>query len=292
MSLIDPAVERYDAIAKHRGSPKMRTVTVAGLLLISLSGLALGFAFGLLAGELRHSVIDSVFDDRDTMIESRLFVMPALMTTGIFGLIAGLAGYYWAGRRYLGGEHPWPLPAPVGVVAVTLGFSAATLTWLAPLKVGTQVDPTFGHDQAWGWGSWIAYRMDLWIPLLLALASFTVIRWAVQTVRARVLARRERDRLLVEGVRVPGDLVDVRVQVSSDGDGSSRVIGATVTVRYLDHAHQQRWVERFTPDAALQVGPGGAVVLYDRDQPGADQLIFVAFRREPLPSDWIGARVG
>ena len=290
MSLIDPAVSRNESLRKQQGQQRMLTLGLTALAIIGIAALASGAAMSALFDEMRHGTIDSIFDDRQTLIEGHMFLLPAGVTFGIMGVLGGVALYVWAITRYLGGETPWLLPAPVGVVGFTIGYTALVPAWTGPLEVGKRVDPSFGHDRDWGWGSWILYSSAVWVPLLLLAISAVVVLWAKRTSQARVALRAERDRLLVEGMRVPGDATEVRVHMSNDDTGSSRPAGATVTVRYLDAQSRPRWVERFTRSTELQVGPAAVEVLFDPLRPDEAKSVFVAFRREPLPSDWIGPK--
>ncbi|RNL64350.1 hypothetical protein EFK50_07430 [Nocardioides marmoriginsengisoli] len=272
------------------GNQRLLMIGTTALIALGAAAVFAGATGSMLVDEMRHGVIDSIFDDRRALAERHPYLLPAGVIAAVLGGLAGLPLYTWAITRYRGGERPWLLPAPVAVLGFTAGFIAVVPAWTGPLKVGTRVDPTFHHDRDWGWASWVAYAAPVWVPVLLLAGSALTVRWAVQSARARAASVRERDRLLLHGARVAGEVTEVRVHLSSDDTGSSRPAGATVTVRYPDSEGQNRWVTRYTRSTDLRVGAGAVEVLFDPLRPDEESSIFVAFQREPLAADWIGAK--
>lgn len=289
MSTTDPATRRHRDVAGQRGNRTQLWLGMLGLTLVALGAAALGVGASLLVEDLRHGVIDDVFDDRTVRMESHPGALPALTFGGIGCLLFGVWTYRRAIHRFRGGELPWPLPGAVGLLAFSVGFIALVPSWLAPLDVGRSIDPVFDESTPWGTGSWILYRAPIWLPVLLVAASLLAAWCSWHAHRTRSALATERDRLLATGRRVPGTVRDVAVRTSSNDVGGRTVVGALVTVAFSDASGTVRSLERFLPGTAAEVARiRDADVLYDPLRPEASTSTFVALRRPALPGDWIG----
>jgi hypothetical protein len=98
----------------------------------------------------------------------------------------------------------------------------------------------------------------------------------------------DRNRLLTEGRKVPGAITDVSIRTSQNDQGHRSVVGADVVVKFTDLQGTDRWVTRRAENRSAIPTSDTALVLFDPLRPEADDLIFVAFEPDPLPSDWIG----
>lgn len=193
MSVTDPVVARRERRRRFEGRPAALLTAIGASALAVACAAALGIMIGDLAEDMRHSVIDSVFDDRES-------------------------------------------------------------------------GPTF-----WGLGT----------PALVVVGAL------VRNRRLRA-QRMLRTRLLTDGRRAPGTMTHVAPRTTTNDVGQRTVIGATVDVRFTDDDGVERRVSRFTTERNLTPGPGGAEVLYDPLDPAEERSIFVAFVRDPLPSEWVG----
>ncbi|OXM50515.1 hypothetical protein [Amycolatopsis alba] len=281
MNTVDPERARYDRVERLRGDRRL----LVGAILASVVALACGFVtghgFGELLGQLRTMAIDSVFDDRGDGEP------PYGPVWGTFGLLGALAAGSLAGaaaRRYQGRPSGPVFPAVLVLAASTLGVWDSSRGWLPPLAVGTAVDPVFHRDEKWGFWAWLLYYADRWAPALLFVLTSLVLWYAAGVSRRYAEMVRTRDRLLREGRRVPAAIVEVKVRLSGDESGT-RVVGADVTVSFLDLAGVRHWVTRRTRDTTIAT----AVVLFDPVSPGDDKKIFVALRRHPTLGDWLPA---
>lgn len=289
MSATDPAVARRERIRRFEGRPAPLVSAIGAAALAVACAVALGIMIGDLAEDIRHSVIDSVFDDRESGPTFWGLGTPAyLWILGTFGLLGSTALANWSIRAYRGGEQPPAVLAPAlcAVVATTIVVGATR--WLEPLAVGTRVDPVFHEDLPWNAGAWVAYAADVWFPVVVVIVAVLVIAGAVDHNRGLRAQRMRRTRLLKEGRRAPGTMTHVAPRTATNDVGQRTVIGATVDVRFTDDNGVERRVSRFTTERNLTPGVGGVEVLYDPLDPADERSVFVAFVRDPLPSEWVG----
>jgi hypothetical protein len=286
---MDPAAVRRAKQERYVGRPGVLVgAVVFAVLQVACAGV-LGVGIGVMADFVRHSIIDSVFDDREVFPS---FWGPAtmviLLVVGTFGLMAAAVVSSMMMQRYRGGEKQPSILAPVGAVAVAIAVTIHAQTWTEPLDVGTQIDPAFQTNEDWGVFSWIAYYANIWVPALLIAIAALVVRYAIKRNRRLRLQIANRNRLLTEGRRVVGTITEVTVVTSQDSDGHRTTVGADITVKFTDANGTDRWVKRRSTDRSAMPGPGVAMVLFDPLQPGDEDLIFVAFTADPTPTDWIG----
>jgi hypothetical protein len=286
---MDPAAVRRAKQERYVGRPGVLAgAIVFAVLLVACAGV-LGVGIGVIANFLRHSVIDSVFDDREVF---PTFWGPAtagiVLGVGIIGLGVAAAFASMFMQRYRGGEKQPSVLAPLGVVAVAIAITIHAQTWTEPLEVGTQIDPSFQTDEDWGVFSWIAYYANIWVPALAIAIAVLVVRYAIRYNRRLRLQTANRNRLLTEGRRVAGTITEVTIVTSQNSEGHKTTVGADIVVKFTDANGTDRWVKRRSTDRSAMPGPGVAMVLFDPLQPGDEDLIFVAFTAEPTPIDWIG----
>ncbi|MEV6413188.1 hypothetical protein [Kribbella sp. NPDC051718] len=289
MSTVDPAAERRAKQQRYVGQPGMLVAAVVFAVVQVGCAAVLGLGIGAMADFIRHSIIDSVFDDRDVFPD---FWGPATMgialTVGIIGTIAaaGLSSMFL--QRYRGGEKQPSVLAPIGLVAVAVAVTIHAQSWTEPLEVGTQIDPSFHTDEDWGVFSWIAYYADIWLPALLIVIAVLVVWYAIKYNRRLRLQIANRNRLLTQGRRVAGTITQVTVVTSQNSEGHKTTVGADIVVKFTDANGTDRWVKRRSTNRSAMPGPGVALVLFDPLQPGDENSIFVAFTADPTPPDWIG----
>lgn len=289
MSTVDPAAQRRAKQQRYVGQPGVLAAAVVFAVLQVACAAVLGVGISVMAGFIRHSIIDSVFDDRDVFPD---FWGPATMgivlTVGIVGTLVSAAVSSSFMGRYRGGEKQPSVLAPFGAVAIAVAVTVHAQTWTEPLEVGTQIDPTFHTDEDWGVFSWIAYYANIWVPaLVIALAAYLVL-WAIRHNRRLRAQIANRNRLLTEGRRVAGTITEVTVVTSQNSEGHRTTVGADIVVKFTDANGTDRWVKRRSTNRSAMPGPGVALVLFDPLQPGNEDSIFVAFTAEPTPPEWIG----
>ncbi|MDX6282984.1 MAG: hypothetical protein QOH03_4055 [Kribbellaceae bacterium] len=289
MSTVDPAAVRRAKQERYVGRPGVLAWAIAFAALQVACAALLGIGISAMANFIRHSIIDSVFDDRDVFPS---FWGPATMGTvlmvGIVGTVAAAAVSSMFIQRYRGGEKQPSVFAPVGAVAVAIAVTIHAQTWTEPLDVGTQIDPTFNTNQDWGAFSWIAYYANIWLPALVIALALFLVWWSIKYNRRLRLQIANRNRLLTEGRRVVGTITEVTVVTSQNSEGHKTTVGADIVVKFTDLSGTDRWVKRRSTNRSAMPGPGVAMVLFDPLQPGDEDLIFVAFTADPMPADWIG----
>lgn len=292
MKLEDPVVERRERRRRLEGRPALLALIIVAVVVATGCAVALGIMIGATAEDIRHSIIDSVFDERES---GPVFWGPAtpgvLWILATFGLLGSAASASWAIDAYRGGERtPVVLvPALAAVVVTVVAIDAPS--WLEPLQVGIRVDPVFHHDVPWNAGSWVAYTANVWLPVLLIVAVAGGIVVVVVHNRRLHEQRMLRTRLLREGegVRVPGVLVGVTARTATNDVGQRSVVGATVEVRFTDAAGVRHRVSRSTRRRDVLSGGIVVEVLYDPARPDDESAVFLAFDRDPTPAEWVGA---
>ncbi|WP_022892636.1 hypothetical protein [Agromyces subbeticus] len=292
MKLEDPVAERRERRRRLEGRPALLALIIVAVVVATGCAVALGIMIGATAEDIRHSIIDSVFDDRES---GPVFWRPAtpavLWILATFGLLGSAASASWAIDAYRGGERtPVVLAPALAAVVVTVVAIDAT-SWLEPLQVGTRVDPVFHHDVPWNAGSWVAYTANVWLPVLLIVAvAAGLVVVAVHNRRLRE-QRMLRTRLLRdgEGDRVPGMLVGVTARTATNDVGQRSVVGATVEVRFTDAAGVGHRISRSTRRRDVLSGGIAVEVLYDPARPDDERAVFLAFDRDPTPAEWVGA---
>ncbi|RXZ47469.1 hypothetical protein ESP57_12995 [Agromyces fucosus] len=290
MTIADPVVARRERRRRLEGRPAVLALIVVAVVVAMGCAVALGIMIGATVEDIRHSIIDSVFDERES---EPTFWGPAttaiLWILGTFGLLGSAAAASWSLDAYRGGERT-PVVLVPALSAIVVAVVAIDATgWLEPLRVGTRVDPVFHHDVPWDAGSWVAYTADLWLPVLLILAVAGGIVVVAVHNRRLLEQRRLRTRLLREGRRVPGTIVGTTARTATNDVGQRSVIGATVDVRYTDHAGVGHRLSRSIRRRDVLAGGFSVEVLYDPARPGDDDAVFLAFDRDPDPSEWVGA---
>jgi hypothetical protein len=290
MSIADPVVERRERRRRREGRPALLALIIVAVIVAVGCAVAIGIMIGATVEDIRHSIIDSIFDDRQS---EPMFWGPAtsgiLWVLGTFGLLGSAATASWAIDAYRGGERT-PVVLVPALSAVVVAVVAIDATgWLEPLRVGTRVDPEFHHDVPWNAGSWVAYTADIWLPVLLVIALAAGIVVVAVHNRRLLEQRRLRTRLLREGGRVPGRIVGMVARTATNDVGQRSVVGATVDVRYTDTAGIEHRLRRSIRRRDVLAGGFAVEVLYDPARPGDDETVFLAFDRDPDPSEWIGA---
>ncbi|EMD24746.1 hypothetical protein [Amycolatopsis azurea] len=281
MNTVDPERARHDRLERLRGDRRLLVAAVLASMVTLACGFVAGHGFGELLEQFRTMAIDSVFDDRG---DGEPPYGPVWGTFGFLGCLAagGLAGA--AARRYQGRPSAPAFLAVPALAASTLGIWESSRGWLPPLAVGTAVDPVFHEDEKWGFGAWLMYYADRWAPALLFVLTALVSWYAVRASRRYAEMVRTRDRLLRHGRRAPAEIVEVKLRLTGDESGT-RVVGANVTVSFLDLSGVRHWATRRTRDTTIAT----AEVLFDPVSPDDDKKIFVALRRHPTLGDWLPA---
>lgn len=285
MSTIDPAEARRRRAGQGPGRERLaRRASVC-----HVAGFAGAVVLGLGAALLVDTLRSGVIMPAGSYDELVLWLLPL----SLFGGLSGPLLLTYASdleRRSRGRMHASGMAPFLGVGAVTLGVVVAVVAlWSRPPAVGHTPDPFTDDAPAdWGFGSWLLYTAQWWLPALLVTATVALLLQWRQSERRAATAATTRDRLLATGARTTGVVTDVRVLISTDSEGSRSVSGAIGTVRFRG-AGVDRWVERRTRDASTVVVGAPVEVLYDPADAGAEEAIFVAFVRDPAPSEWIPA---
>lgn len=81
----------------------------------------------------------------------------------------------------------------------------------------------------------------------------------------------------------------VAARTATNDVGQRVVVGATVDVRFTDAAGVGHRLSRSTGRRDVLTGGLTVEVLYDPARPDDDRAVFLAFDRDPLPAEWIGA---
>ncbi|MFT4286145.1 hypothetical protein [Nocardioides sp.] len=288
MSTVDPVEARRQRAGDGAGRARLARRARWCYLLGTAASVLLGIGMALLFDTVRSVTIMPV----DYFPRSIMYALPGSIMGGFVGPVL-LVHASELERRSRGRMHGSGLAAFLGFAAVTVGVVIAVLAWWSrPAVVGRTPD-SFGDSAPaqWGFGSWLLYTASWWLPALFAVvAVIFLLAWRTAERRAAA-AVALRDSLLVHGARTTGMVVDVRVLISTSSEGDRSVSGAIGTVRYVGGG-VDRWVERRTRDAATVVTGAPAEVLYDPADPGNEERIFVAFVRDPAPSEWIPAPPG
>jgi hypothetical protein len=289
MNTTDPAAVRRQRQQRYTGNPSILAAAIAGATLKVVCGFVLGLAIGASVDLLRHSIIDSVFDDR---LAYPTYWRPAtfgiLFVIGAIGLAAASTVSSKLIDLYRGGEKQPVLLTPLAFCAIAAGIVADAVTWLEPLEVGTTLDPAFHHDKPWSAFGWIMYYADIWFPVLAILVALAVVGYSIKHNRRLRQQIADRIRLLAEGSRVEGTITEVTIRTSQNDQGHRSIVGADITVKFTDPLGVDHWVKRLSRNRSAMPGPGFAEVLFDPQRPEVDELIFVTFERDPGPGDWIG----
>lgn len=262
---------------------------IIGAVAQAVCAFVLGRGIGALVEVLRHTFTDSVFDER---VPYPTYWGPA--TIGILLVVGGIgmvvaAGVTWSlVDRYRGGEKRPALLAPLGVSAVAAGVVVDSRSWIKPLEVGTKVDTAFHTDESWSVFGWIAYYADIWFPALLVVIAVLFVVFGIKHNRRLKQQIADRTRLLTEGRRVEGEITEVTIRTSQNDQGQRTIVGADIVVKFADAHGTDRWVTRRSNDRSAMPGTGYAEVLFDPMRASEEDLIFVAFHRDPAPGDWIG----
>jgi len=291
MSIVDPVALRRKNRYERAGRRGFLVAAVGGAVVMAVAAFLLGLAVGWLAGDFRHMLINSVFDDRERM---PTYWGPAtlglLWSVGIFGVMVSALVTLWLIDAYRGDERPLLLLPPLGLCGVAAGVVVDSQRWLAPLKVGMEVDPVLSHeDKPWDVFAWAAYYSQIWFPILAVVLAALVVLGSFRFNRRVGRQIAERTRLLRDGRRTKGRITDVALRTSTNDQGQRSVVGADVVVNYTDNQGIERWVTRRSRDHAIMSGSGSAQVLYDPLWVDDDNLVFVSFHPDPYPPEWIGA---
>ena len=283
MSTVDPQQVRREREARYRGSTTALTMTVVGAVLVVAAGAVGGLAFSGFVLRVRTAMVNSVFSDSPDP-DPHLWAAPvAVVVTLVAVGVHTRWNHRWSGRTTdLVGPGPLPLWL-VGATACT--WWATTTQWPAPDRVGVAVDPTFGHDETWGAGTWIWYASVWWLPGLFTVVTVLALV-AGGTTRIGAGARRARlTDVLADGRRTTGEVTAVSGGTTPD---ASRTL-LRWTFSFVDLHGVRRWVERtegFTHGTAPV--PGEAVtVLYDPARPGDRKRIFTTTGRGDEPEEFL-----
>ncbi len=283
MSTVDPQQARREREARHRRTPLALAMTVLGGLLVTAAGAVGGAAIGQFVLVFRMMNLNSVFSDSpdpDTV--------PWAAPVAVVGTLAAAAVYTRWNHRWSGRTTD---VAGIGVLPLWLVGAAAFLWWTtqtqwpAPDRVGTAVDPTFGHDEAWSAGDWVWYATVWWVPALVTLLAVLACTAGGVTRLGRGSRRARLTDVLQQGQRTTGEVT--AVSGATTPDASRTLLRWTFT--FVDLQGVRRWVER-TEGFAHGEGPvlGHVVtVLYDPARPGDRKRIFAATGKGQDPEEFL-----
>lgn len=283
MSTVDPQQARREREARYRGSTPALTMTVVGALLVVAAGVIGGLAVSDFVLRFRMMTVNSIFSDSPDP-ETHLWAAPS----AVVGTLVAVGVYTrwnhrWSGRTTdLVGLGPLPLWL-VGATACT--WWATTTQWPAPDRVGVAVDPTFGHDETWGVGSWILYTAVWWLPGLLTVVTVLALVAGGATRVGRGNRRARLTDVMANGRRTTGEVTAISGGTTPD---ASRTL-LRWTFSFVDLHGVRRWVERtegFTHGTAPVLG-GTVTVLFDPARPGDRKRIFTTTGSGDDPEDYL-----
>lgn len=283
MSTVDPQQARREREARYRGSTPALTMTVVGALLVVAAGVIGGLAVSDFVLRFRMMTVNSIFSDSPDP-ETHLWAAPS----AVVGTLVAVGVYTrwnhrWSGRTTdLVGLGPLPLWL-VGATACT--WWATTTQWPAPDRVGVAVDPTFGHDETWGVGTWIWYTAVWWLPGLLTVVTVLALVAGGATRVGRGNRRARLTDVMANGRRTTGEVTAISGGTTPD---ASRTL-LRWTFSFVDLHGVRRWVERtegFTHGTAPVLG-GTVTVLFDPARPGDRKRIFTTTGSGDDPEDYL-----
>ncbi len=270
MSTVDPVRRRAERAAARRNSPWriVRHVVLQALQFVCAVLLGMGVAAIVDMG--RVTSLNSVFGTWDSRLEGLFWTLPVgLVGLILFGIAVGVSARTITGRPL---TFPVVGPATVVLIGVAIGFTVLVPQLTPPDQVGVRLDTTFGESEAWGFGDWIWYRVDVWGTVLLwALAVASAATGFVARLRRR--ARRDVvDQVLAAGDRVPGEVTEA----PTPDPHAVRTI-SRITVRYTDRLGTTRWVEPVVVLPTRELPRVGDIltVAYDGNAPGNTKRVFV-----------------
>lgn len=284
METVDPSVRRRQQRDRQVGNPTALCLGVIWFVLGTAGAFVLGLLVSLWFDALRAISLNAPSGTHVSGVSVPLVVAGVGAGTLLVGLGLPVGAHHLDGYRAARGSGGWALA--IGVAGFALGVAVASRGWVAADRVGW-VMTDYEPPEPWGWGRWILYYADLWLPGLLVVLSLLLVWSAVRAQRRGAASAATRDRLLLEGLRTTGTISELRIHYSSDDSGGRRVAGATATVTYVDAAGTRRWVTRKYADASVLVQGGAVQVLHDPARPDDDDSVFVSFLREPAALDWV-----
>ncbi|GAA2139816.1 hypothetical protein [Glycomyces algeriensis] len=289
MSTMDPADVQRAKRRQREGDRRFLAWAIAAAMLMTGCAALFGLAVATTANMLRHSIIDSVFDER---LPFPTFWGPGtlgyLWSIGMIGTLIGSIAASSLLDSYRGGEQQPRILASLATCAAAVAVVANAPTWLDPLEVGVAADPVFHEDEAWSVFGWIAYYADIWLPGLAVAIAGLVVAHAIRHYGRLRLQIADRGRLLMEGRCTKGAVTAMVLRTATNDQGQRSIAGTEVTVRFTDAHGVERWVTRFSRGRTGLPARGFAEVLFDPVRPGDDHLVFVAFHSDPAPPEWIG----
>ncbi|MFE7113050.1 DUF3592 domain-containing protein [Streptomyces sp. NPDC057575] len=284
MEIVDPSVRRRQQRDRQVGNPAALRMGVIWFVLGAAGAFVLGLLVSLWFDTLRAISLNAPSGTHVSGVSVPLVVAGMGAGALLVGLGLPVGAHHLDGYRAARGGGGWALA--IGVAGFALGVAVAARDWVAADRVGWVVTD-YEPPEPWGWGRWILYYADLWLPGLLVVLSLLLVWSAVRAERRGAASAATRDRLLIEGLRTTGTISELRIHYSSDDSGGRHVAGATATVTYVDAAGTRRWVTRKYADASVLVQGGEVQVLHDPARPDDDDSVFVSFLREPAALDWV-----
>ncbi|MCX4869694.1 hypothetical protein OIC43_43490 [Streptomyces sp. NBC_00825] len=284
MEIVDPSVRRRQQRDRQVGNPAALRMGVIWFVLGTAGAFVLGLLVSLWFDALRAISLNAPSGTHVSGVSVPLVVAGVGAGALLVGLGLPVGAHHLDGYRAARGGGGWALA--IGVAGFALGVAVAARDWVAADRVGWVVTD-YEPPEPWGWGRWILYYADLWLPGLLVVLSLLLVWSAVRAERRGAASAATRDRLLIEGLRTTGTISELRIHYSSDDSGGRHVAGATATVTYVDAAGTRRWVTRKYADASVLVQGGEVQVLHDPAHPDDDDSVFVSFLREPAGLDWV-----
>ncbi|MCX5328950.1 DUF3592 domain-containing protein [Streptomyces sp. NBC_00140] len=284
MDTVDPSVRRRQKRDRQVGNPAALRMGVFWFVLGASGAFVLALPVSLWFDALRAISLNAPSGTHVSGVSVPLVVAGMVAGMLLVGLGLPVGAHHLDGYRAARGGGGWALA--IGGAVFALGVAVASRGWVEADRVGWVVTD-YEPPEPWGWGQWILYYADLWLPGLLVMLSMLLVWSAVRTQRRSAASAAARDRLLIEGLRTTGTISELRIHYSSDDSGGRHVAGATVTVTYVDAAGTRRWVTRKYGDASVLVQGGAVQVLHDPARPDDDDSVFVSFLREPAALDWV-----
>lgn len=211
MDTVDPSVRRRQQHDRQVGSPAALRMGVIWFVLGAAGAFVLGLLVSLWFDALRAIALNTPSGTHVSGVSVPLIVVGMGAGALLVGLGLPVGAHHLDGYRAVRGGG-WALA--IGVAGCALGVAVGARGWVAADRVGW-VETDYEPPERWGWGRWILYYADLWLPGILVVLSLLLVWPAVRDQRRSIACATTRNRLLTEGPRITGTISELRVHNSS-----------------------------------------------------------------------------
>ncbi|WP_405651842.1 hypothetical protein [Streptomyces sp. NBC_00019] len=240
MDTVDPSVRRRQKRDRQVGNPAALRMGVFWFVLGAAGAFVLALPVSLWVDALRAISLNAPSGTHVSGVSVPLVVAGMVAGMLLVGLGLPVGAHHLDGYRAARGGGGWALA--IGVAVFALGVAVASRGWVEADRVGWVVTD-YEPPDPWGWGQWILYHADLWLPGLLVMLSMLLVWSAVRTQRRSAASAATRDRLLIEGLRTTGTISELRIHFLDGTFGACRW-GITSAVREQSRSSAGRGAPR------------------------------------------------